>query len=62
MRKAWKGHKYKLHLYQREIGGENDVEMAKSKRHPDLNEEQQEDWMILCDRWCSSKLKVTFLL
>ncbi|XP_062078591.1 uncharacterized protein LOC133783073 [Humulus lupulus] len=36
MRKAWKGHKYKLHLYFKEIGGENDLEMAKSKRHLDL--------------------------
>ncbi|XP_062119671.1 uncharacterized protein LOC133834170 [Humulus lupulus] len=60
MRKAWKGHKYKLHLYFKEIGGENDLEMAKSKRHPDLKEQQQEDWMILCDRWCSPEYKVTF--
>ncbi|XP_062094056.1 uncharacterized protein LOC133800099 [Humulus lupulus] len=57
MRKAWKGHKYKLHLYFKEIGGENDLEMAKSKRHPDLKEEHQEDWMILCDRWCSPEFK-----
>ncbi|XP_062076208.1 uncharacterized protein LOC133780557 [Humulus lupulus] len=57
MRKAWKSHKYKLHLYFKEIGGENDLEMAKSKRHPDLKEEHQEDWMILCDRWCSPEFK-----
>ncbi|KAF4363470.1 hypothetical protein F8388_016598 [Cannabis sativa] len=57
MRKAWKGHKYKLHLYFKRIGGENDVEMAKSKRHPDLKEDQQEDWNILCDRWCSLEFK-----
>ncbi|KAF4402227.1 hypothetical protein G4B88_017739 [Cannabis sativa] len=57
MRKAWKGHKYKLHLYFKEIGGENDVEMAKNKRHPDLKEDQQEDWIILCDRWYSPEFK-----
>ena len=58
MRKAWKGYKYKLHLYFKEIGGENDIQMAKSKPHPDLKEEQQQGWMILCDRWCSSEFKV----
>ena len=40
MRKAWKGYKYKLHLYFKEIGGENDIEMANNQPHLDLREER----------------------
>ncbi|KAK1360626.1 hypothetical protein POM88_045100 [Heracleum sosnowskyi] len=57
MRKAWRTHKYKLHSYFKCIGGLKNVEMAKKKRHSDLNEDQQEDWEILCDRWCSDEFK-----
>ncbi|KAM6568513.1 hypothetical protein CsatB_016498 [Cannabis sativa] len=57
MRKAWRSHKYKLHTYFKEIGGEEDVEMAKRKRHPDLKDDHQEDWEILCDRWCTPEFK-----
>ncbi|XP_074330258.1 uncharacterized protein LOC141667607 [Apium graveolens] len=57
MRKAWKTHKYKLHMYFKCIGGIKNVEMAKKKRHPHLNEDQQEDWEILCDRWCTDDFK-----
>ncbi|KAK1357569.1 hypothetical protein POM88_050825 [Heracleum sosnowskyi] len=57
MRKAWRTHKYKLHSYFKSIRGIKNVEMAKKKRHSDLNEDQQEDWEILCDRWCSDEFK-----
>ncbi|KAM6563278.1 hypothetical protein CsatB_023276 [Cannabis sativa] len=57
MRKAWRGHKYKLHSYFKEIGGEEDIERAKRKRHPDLKDDHQKDWEILCDCWCTSKFK-----
>ncbi|PON80736.1 hypothetical protein PanWU01x14_002920 [Parasponia andersonii] len=59
MRKAWKGHKYKLHTYFKDIGGEDDVNMAKRMLHPDLKKEQQQDWEILCDHWSSEKFKNT---
>ena len=58
MRKAWKGHKYKLHSYFKDIGGLEDVELAKRKPHPDLNEEQQADWEKLCEIWTSEKFQV----
>ncbi|WOH00526.1 hypothetical protein DCAR_0519892 [Daucus carota subsp. sativus] len=58
MRKAWKGFKYKLlHLYFKQIGGGNDIDMAKKKRHPDLKDDQQKDWGFLCERWCSEHFK-----
>ncbi|PON95857.1 hypothetical protein TorRG33x02_083800 [Trema orientale] len=57
MRKAWKGHKYKLHTYFKDIGGEDDCEMAKRTPHPDLKKEQQKDWEMLCDHWSSEKFK-----
>ena len=41
MRKAWKGHKYKFHNYFKDIGGLDDIELAKRKPHLDLNKEQQ---------------------
>lgn len=59
MNKAWKGHKYKLHSYFKEIGGETNSELAKRKRHPDLKNDQQEDWEKLCDYWGTTKFKVT---
>ena len=62
MRKAWKNFKYKLHGYFKEIGGEEDVEMAKRKRHPDLKDDRQQDWEMLCDRWFSNEFKVTIYL
>lgn len=34
------------------------VELAKRKRHPDLRNDQQEDWEKLCDRWCTTEFKV----
>ncbi|PON70784.1 hypothetical protein PanWU01x14_078100 [Parasponia andersonii] len=40
MRKAWKGHKYKLHTYFKDIGGEDDMNMARRTPHPDLKKEQ----------------------
>ena len=58
MRKAWKGHKYKLHNYFKDIGGLEDIELAKRKPHPDLNEEQQADWEKLCEIWSSEKFQV----
>lgn len=61
MRKAWKGYKYKLHKYFKSIGGQNDVLLAKRKRHPDFKDYQQEDWEMICDRWCSPKFQVSFL-
>ncbi|PON62205.1 hypothetical protein TorRG33x02_279790 [Trema orientale] len=33
MRRAWRGQKYKLHTYFKEIGGEHDLTKAKSSRH-----------------------------
>ncbi|XP_063944594.1 uncharacterized protein LOC108203730 [Daucus carota subsp. sativus] len=57
MRKAWKGYKYKLHSYFKRIGGIKNVEIAKKKRYPDLNEDQQQDWETLCDQWCSEKFQ-----
>ncbi|PON92585.1 hypothetical protein TorRG33x02_116790 [Trema orientale] len=57
MRKAWKGHKYKLYTYFKDIGGEDDMNMAKRTPHPDLKKEQQQDWEMLCDHWSSEKFK-----
>lgn len=57
MKKAWKTHKYKFHSYFKRIGGIKDVEIAKKKRYPDLNEDQQKDWEFLCDQWCSNQFK-----
>ncbi|KAK1383579.1 hypothetical protein POM88_021314 [Heracleum sosnowskyi] len=57
MRKAWKTHKYKLHLYFKSIRGGNDIEMAKKKRFPDLNDDQQKDWEFLCDFWSTKYFK-----
>ncbi|PON47897.1 hypothetical protein PanWU01x14_241360 [Parasponia andersonii] len=33
MRRAWRGQKYKLHMYFKEIGGEHDLAKAKLSRH-----------------------------
>ena len=57
MWKAWKGPKYKLHKYVKDIGGLKDVEMAKRKPYQDLNE-QQGDWEMLCDHWSFEKFQV----
>lgn len=62
MRKAWKTYKFKLRLYFKSIGGENDVEMAKRKRHPELKDDQQNDGEILCDRSYTDEFKVTSIL
>ncbi|XP_052206195.1 uncharacterized protein LOC127810657 [Diospyros lotus] len=48
MQRAWRGHKYKLHAYFKEIGGEKDPIKAKSKRHEEVS---QDDWDYLCDLW-----------
>ena len=58
MRKSWKNFKYKLHGYFKEIGGEEELEMAKRRRHPDLKDDHQQDWEMLCDRWFSDEFKV----
>ena len=58
MRKSWKNFKYKLHGYFKEIGGEEELEMAKRRRHPDLKDDRQQDWEMLCDRWFSDEFKV----
>ena len=52
--------KYKLHLYFKQIGGGNDIDMAKKKRHPDLKDDKQKDWEFLCERWCSENFKVSY--
>ncbi|XP_074323660.1 uncharacterized protein LOC141660568 [Apium graveolens] len=57
MRRSWKNYKYKLHSHLKSIGGENDVEMAKKKRHPELKDDQQNDWEMLCDRWYTNEFK-----
>lgn len=57
MRKAWRNYKFKLHSHFKSIGGENNVEMAKRKRHPDLKDDQQSDWEMLCDRWGTNEFK-----
>lgn len=64
MRKEWKRHKYKLYSYFKRIRGIKNVELAKKKRYPDLNEDQQKDWEILYERWCTGDLVslITFLL
>ncbi|XP_062079390.1 uncharacterized protein LOC133783775 isoform X2 [Humulus lupulus] len=62
MRKAWRGHKYKLHTYFKEIGGEKDVELANRKPHPELKVNQHRDWEILCDYWTSEKFQVIIQL
>lgn len=62
MRRSWKNYKYKLHSHLKSIGGENDVEMAKKKRHPELKDDQQNDWEMLCDRWYTNEFKVISIL
>ncbi|XVF49897.1 hypothetical protein PTKIN_Ptkin04bG0052900 [Pterospermum kingtungense] len=48
MQEAWKGHKYRMHVYFKKIGGEEDPAMAKTKRPEEVTED---DWDYLCDFW-----------
>ncbi|XP_074324585.1 uncharacterized protein LOC141661468 isoform X2 [Apium graveolens] len=57
MRRSWKNYKYKLYSHFKSIGGENDVEMAKKKCHPELKDDQQNDREMLYDRWYTNEFK-----
>jgi len=59
MQRAWRGHKYKLHAYFKEIGGEEDPIKAKSKRHEEVS---QEDWDYLCDLWTNPIFMVMLII
>ena len=62
MRKAWKNYRYKLHSYFKNIGGLTDIVTAKKKRYPGFNDNQLEEWDMLCDHWSSTQFQVTCIL
>lgn len=55
MHEAWKGYKFKLHKYFKEIGGEEDPIKAKEKGHEEVS---KEDWEYLCNYWTNPKYLV----
>lgn len=59
MHEAWKGHKYELHSYFKEIGGEEDPIKAKNECPEEVS---KEDWDYLCDLWIDPKYLVMYKL
>lgn len=58
MAKAWRGYRSELHDYFKKIGGQEDLNKAKTTRFPDLD--SQEDWEYLCNMWSEPKYQVIF--
>ncbi|KAJ9552949.1 hypothetical protein OSB04_016994 [Centaurea solstitialis] len=58
MAKAWRGFRGKLHGYFKKIGGQEDLNKAKTTRPSDPDcQVSQEDWEYLCDMWFDPKYK-----
>lgn len=59
MAKAWRGYRGDLHRYFKEIGGQEDLNKAKTSRPSDSDcQVSQEDWEYLCNMWFDPKYQV----
>ena len=57
MSNSWRDSRYRWHLHFKEIGGEDDPQMAKAKRPHTLG--RQDIWERLCDHWATEAAKVS---